>query len=168
MKKRLQKKSEVLREGYVKGLRRAKRIIAEMLQTADGRTIQDDARVWVDTFSNFCVENGKPATLAVIYDDLSLDSFEVDSVKYDKEGNRFVIEAYMEDDPRPLHFFINDARNVMYDSEVSDIPAASVDVETRQGHGAVPLVDVFKGAECIALYDCPEFSEAFPRYGSNF
>lgn len=31
MKKRIQKKSEVLREGYIKGLRRAKSIIAEQL-----------------------------------------------------------------------------------------------------------------------------------------
>lgn len=32
MKKRLQKKSEVLREGYVKGLRKAQSIINEMLE----------------------------------------------------------------------------------------------------------------------------------------
>lgn len=157
----------MLREGYVKGLRRAKRIITEMLQTADGRTIQDDARVWVDVFNGFCVENGKPATLAVVHDDLTVDNFEVVSVEYDKEGNRFVIEV-SENDQRSLHFFINDARNVMYDSEVSDIPAASVDVETLHGHGAEPLADVFRGADCISLYDCPEFSEAFPRHGSGF
>lgn len=35
MRKRLQKKSEVLREGYVKGLKKAKQIINEMLNEAD-------------------------------------------------------------------------------------------------------------------------------------
>lgn len=33
MRKRIQKKSEVLREGYVKGLRKAQRVIAEMIET---------------------------------------------------------------------------------------------------------------------------------------
>lgn len=36
MKKKLQKKSEVLREGYVKGLRKAQRTINEMLSQVQG------------------------------------------------------------------------------------------------------------------------------------
>lgn len=36
MKKRIVKKSEVLKEGYLKGLRRAKRIISEMLAQSQG------------------------------------------------------------------------------------------------------------------------------------
>lgn len=35
MKKRIQKKSEVLREGYVKGLKKAQKIIREMLESVD-------------------------------------------------------------------------------------------------------------------------------------
>lgn len=164
MRKRILKKSELLREGYVKGLRKAQKIIMETLQTADGRTIQDDARVWVDCFYNFCFENGETPCLVVNCEDCDEPSntmFEILSVKYDKGGNRFVIEVKAKGNLRLNRFYINNARNVIHDFEIDDIPASCVDVEIS--HDIQPLADVLEGAESIMLFDCPKFIEALPR-----
>lgn len=136
----------------------------ETLQTADGRTIQDDARVWVDCFYNFCFENGETPWLVVNCEDCEeLNTiFDILSVEYDKDGNRFVLEVKAKNNLRLKRFYINNARNVIYDFEINDIPASCVDVEIS--HDLQPLADVFEGAESITLFDCPKFIEAMPRY----
>lgn len=58
MKKRILKKSEVIREGYIKGLRKAQRIINEMLVQTQG--FEDD----VDEFESGSVSGVRPAIRA--------------------------------------------------------------------------------------------------------
>ena len=169
MKKRLLKRSDVLREGYVKGLRKAQRIIAEMLQTADGRTIQNDARAWVDCYNIYCFENDCEAALVFAYDsehDYDRNGYRVDSVKYDAGNDRIVVKAIEGRTGEMRTFYINDALEVVHGEEVDEIAARHVDVETP--HGVMNVADVCEGVEYIAFYGCPEFSDAFPRYGSGF